>query len=34
MSIYSLEALVVISYAAYILIKLAIQFRAKPALKK
>jgi hypothetical protein len=34
MSIYLSEAFVVIAYATYILLKLAIQFRAKPALKK
>jgi hypothetical protein len=34
MSIYLLEAFVVVTYAAYILTKIAIQFRAKPALKK
>jgi hypothetical protein len=34
MSIYLLEALVVTTYAAYIVTKLVIQFRAKPVIKK
>ena len=34
MSIYLLEAFVVLAYSAYIITKVVIQFRAKPVTKK
>jgi hypothetical protein len=34
MSIYLLEVLAVAAYTAYILTRIVIQFRAKPAIKK
>jgi hypothetical protein len=34
MSIYLLEAFVVVAYAAYIVTKLVIEFRVKPVIKK